>query len=224
MNVEKVTLKQINKSDALRYLGYGDTVPDDTTLLLLDKCEKELLHHLDCKYLYRVFPLEGGQIPGAAYRLEGSSIASHLAECTQIIFLCATLSEGDDRLIRLKQITGMTEAMMTDALASSAIEQVCDTAEREIMKSFPGMQHTYRFGLGYGDFPLEGQTAFLNILDARKRIGVSVSPGLMLTPLKSVTCVIGLGEHVANESRKTCEVCSLKESCAYRRAGRLCSQ
>ena len=37
MNVEKVTLKQINKSDALRYLGYGDTVPDDTTLLLLDK-------------------------------------------------------------------------------------------------------------------------------------------------------------------------------------------
>ena len=210
MNVEKVTLKQINRSDALRYLGYGDTVPDDTTLLLLDKCEKELLNHLDCKYLYRVFPLEGGQIPGSAYRLEGSSIASHLAGCTQVIFLCATLSEG--------------VAMMTDALASSAIEQVCDTAEREIMKSFPGMQHTFRFGLGYGDFPLEGQTAFLNILDARKRIGVSVSPSLMLTPLKSVTCVIGLGEHVANESRKTCEVCSLKESCAYRRAGRLCSQ
>ena len=224
MNVEKVILKQINKSDALRYLGYRDTEPDDTTLLLLNKCEKELLRYLDCKYLYRVFPLENGQIPGSVYRLEGSSIASHLVGCTQVIFLCATLSEGVDRLIRLKQITGMTEAMMTDALASSAIEQVCDTAESEILKSFPGMQHTYRFGLGYGDFPLEGQSAFLNILDARKRIGVSVSPGLMLTPLKSVTCVIGIGKQVAAGSRKTCKVCSLRENCAYRRTGRLCSR
>ena len=215
MNVEKVTLKQINRSDALRYLGYGDTVPDDTTLLLLDKCEKELLHHLDCKYLYRIFPLEGGQ--DFPYELHVS--------VDQVVIV--QRPSGVIRILLalpVRRAHGERAVLVHAVRERSAIEQVCDTAEREIMKSFPGMQHTFRFGLGYGDFPLEGQTAFLNILDARKRIGVSVSPSLMLTPLKSVTCVIGLGEHVANESRKTCEVCSLKESCAYRRAGRLCSQ
>lgn len=222
MNVGKVTLNKINKSDALRYLGYGKSAPDDTSLRLLDKCESELLRVLDCKYIYRVFPLEDGQIPGSAFRFEGRSIEAHLKGCSRVILLCATLSESADRLIRRKQLTGMAEAMMTDALASAAVEQVCDTAETEILKAFPGMQHTWRFGLGYGDFPLEGQAAFLNILDAPKRIGVCVSPGLMLTPTKSVTCVIGLGEHLESGRRKTCEICSLRDTCSFRKNGTTC--
>ena len=222
MSIQKITLKKINKSEALRYLGYGEDVPDDSTNRLLGKCERELLECLDCKYIYRVFFFFCGQIPGSFYRLEGDSIAAHLMGCTQVILLAATLSGNADRLIRRKQISGMAEAIITDALASAAIEQVCDIAEAEIMKNFPDMQHTRRFGLGYGDFPLEGQAAFLDILDAPKRIGVCVSPALMLTPMKSVTCVIGLGRQVMSGSRKTCEVCSLGDSCPYRAGGASC--
>lgn len=222
MNVRKVTLKQINISDALRYLGYGNASPDETSLGLLRKCEAELLTCLDCRYIYRVFPLADGQIPGSAFRLEGKSIEEHLKGCSQIILLCTTLSGGVDRLIRRKQLTGMAEAMMIDALASAAVEQVCDIAESEILKDFPGLAHTWRFGLGYGDFPLEGQNAFLELLDAPKRIGVCVSPALLLTPIKSVTCVIGLGGHIEAGRRKTCEMCTLRNSCAYRRIGTTC--
>lgn len=222
MNIGRITLTNINKEDAVRYLGYGHAAPDDRTLALLDKCEKELLTFLDCKYIYRVFPLKNGQIPDSCFTLEGRSIEEHLRGCQQIILMCATLSEGVDRLIRKKQLLGMTEAMMTDALASAAIEQVCDAAEAEILKSFPGMQHTWRFGLGYGDFPLDKQNSFLSILDASKRIGVCATSSHLLAPLKSVTCVIGLGEHIPQQNKKTCAVCSLRKTCRYRRTGSIC--
>ncbi|MDO4803302.1 MAG: methionine synthase [Lachnospiraceae bacterium] len=222
MNIGKITLTNINKGDAIHYLGFGNADPDASTLALLDKCEKELLSSLDCKYIYRVFPLENGQIPGSSFRLRGNAIAGHLKGCRKIILLCATLSEGADRLIRKKQLLGMAEAMITDALASAAIEQVCDEAEREIMKSFPGTGHTWRFGLGYGDFPLDQQAAFLSILDAPKRIGVCSSSSFLLTPLKSVTCVIGLGEDIPTRNKKKCANCSLRGTCPYRRTD-LCS-
>lgn len=106
--------------------------------------------------------------------------------------MCATLSGNVDLLIRKKQITGMTEAIITDSLASAVIEQVCDKAEEVILKDFKEYEHTWRFGLGYDDFPLEGQKKFLEILDASKRVGVCVNSSMMLTPTKSVTCVIGL--------------------------------
>ena len=86
-------------------MGYGTRKPDAQTVALLDKGERELLRAIDAKYVYRVFPLEGGQIPGAGFRLQGNSIARHLEGCQQVIFLCATLSDTVDRLIRIKQIS-----------------------------------------------------------------------------------------------------------------------
>ena len=222
MNVGKVKLRQLNRSDALRYMGYGNLAPDITTAKLLDKCEKELLRTIDGKYVYRVFPLVDGQIPDSKFHLEGTSIRKHLEGCTKAIFLCATLSDSVDRLIRIKQISAMAEALIIDALASAAVEQVCDVAENEILKDFSNFEHTWRFGLGYGDFPLTGQSAFLDILDAPKRIGVCVNESQLLTPTKSVTCIIGLGHNLSKERIKSCDMCSLGGKCTFRLNGGTC--
>ena len=222
MNVGKIKLTQLNRKDALRYMGYGTCEPDSQTQALLDKCERELLGAIDGKYVYRVFSLMDGQIPGSAFILDGNSIKQHLKGCTKTIFLCATLSEAVDRLIRVKQISSMAEAIVVDSLASAAVEQVCDFAENEILKDFPNLEHTWRFGLGYGDFPLTGQSKFLDILDASKRIGVCVNESLLLTPTKSVTCVIGLGNKLPKDSIKSCDMCSFGGKCTFRLNGGTC--
>ena len=222
MNVGKIKLTKLNRKDALRYMGYGTREPDSQTFALLDKCEKELLRTIDGKYVYRVFPLVDGQIPDSEFYLEGNSIKNHLSGCSEAIFLCATLSDAVDRLIRVKQISSMAEAVVVDALASAAVEQVCDFAENEIMHNFPAFEHTWRFGLGYGDFPLEGQSKFLDILDAPKRIGVCVNESLLLTPTKSVTCIIGLGHDLSKERMKRCDMCSLGGNCTFRLNGGTC--
>ena len=205
MNVGKIKLSQLNRKDALRYMGYGTREPDNQTQALLNKCERELISAIDGKYVYRVFLLTDGQIPDSKFHLEGNSIKKHLQGCTKVIFLCATLSDTVD-----------------SALASAAVEQVCDLAENEILQEFPNLEHTWRFGLGYGDFPLTGQSKFLDILDAPKRIGVCVNESLLLTPTKSVTCVIGLGNELPKDSIKSCDMCSLGGKCTFRLNGGTC--
>ena len=222
MNVGKIKLSQLNRKDALRYMGYGTREPDNQTQALLNKCERELLSAIDGKYVYRVFLLADGQIPDSKFHLEGNSIKRHLQGCTKAIFLCATLSDAVDRLIRIKQISAMAEAIVVDALASAAVEQVCDLAENEILQEFPNLEHTWRFGLGYGDFPLTGQSKFLDILDAPKRIGVCVNESLLLTPTKSVTCVIGLGHDLSKGTMKICDMCTLGGRCTFRLNGGTC--
>lgn len=219
-----ITIENINVSEALRYLGYGSNVPDKVTKELLSLCVEELQEAMESKFIYRVFELQNGQTPESTFRLEGQAIARHLEGCTKVIFMCATLSSKVDALIRKKQITSMAEAAILDSLASAVIEQVCDKAEEIMLKDFNGYEHTWRFGLGYDDFPLSGQKQFLDILDAPKRIGVCVNAGMMLTPTKSVTCVIGLGHGLKTSSKKSCDMCSFRDRCQFRKEGLSCGK
>ena len=218
-----IEIMDIDLKEALRYLGYGNNVPDDKTKELLIKCSEELKKSMDCKFIYKVFDLENGQIPDSTFVLEGNSIKEHLYNCEKVVFMCATLSGTVDLLIRKKQIVSMTEAMLVDSMASAVSEQVCDSAEQIILKDFKEYEHTWRFGLGYGDFPLEKQPEFLNILDAPKRIGVCANESKMLTPTKSVTCVIGLGHNLKVSSKKSCDFCDFRDRCTFRKNGTTCS-
>lgn len=223
-NQRSIVIKDINFDEALRYLGYGGTAPDEKTKELLLSCGKQLQNAMEGKFVYKVFDLEEGQIKNSNFILQGQAIQNHLKNCEKVIFMCATLSGGVDLLIRRKQITGMAEAIVTDSLASAMIEQVCDKAEEIMLKDFPEYEHTWRFGLGYDDFPLDCQKQFLEILDAPKRIGVCVNNSMMLTPTKSVTCVIGLGHGLEVSRKKNCDMCSFREKCQFRKEGRTCGR
>ena len=86
----------------------------------------------------------------------------------------------------------MPKALLTDAMAGAAIEQICNDFQEELQGRFPNMQQTMRYSPGYGDLPLSLQKDLLATLEAGKRIGLSVTESNMLTPLKSVTAIIGL--------------------------------
>ena len=86
----------------------------------------------------------------------------------------------------------MAEAMMIDKMASFVTEKVLDKAEEIIMSDYKGHDKTFRYGLGYGDFPITKQKEFLDMLDASRQVGVHVNDASMLMPTKSVTCLIGI--------------------------------
>lgn len=224
MKKDNIKIKNVNKSEALRYLGYKDNGLDNNIEGLLFRCEKELLDVIKPNYVYKVFELEKDKVVGTNFSLVGDSVKKHLDGCSKVIFLCATLSTDVDKLIRKKQITAMSEAVVVDALASVAIEQVLDQVENIIMEDFKEYEHTWRFGIGYGDFPISLQKDFLELLDAPKRISVCANDSMMLVPTKSVTCVIGLGNNLKKDVRKTCDICSLRENCPYRKEGKNCGK
>ena len=224
VNSRNIVIEDINFSEALRYLGYGSHTPDSQTKELLLLCSEELKKVMEGKYIYKVFDLKDGQIPDCDFRLEGKSITEHLQNCTKVIFVCATIGSKVDALIRKKQITGMAEAMILDSLASVAVEQVCDLAQEKILEDFQQYEHTWRFGVGYGDFSINAQKQFLDIIDAPKRIGVCVNQAMMLTPTKSITGIIGLGNNLAIESKKSCEWCNFRDKCQFRKEGTSCEK
>ena len=220
MNGQRIVeIDNVNFGEALRYLGYGNNKPDEQTEKMLSKCAKELKANMEGKFIYKVFPIADGMVEGTNFELKGNSIKKHLENCEKAVFMCATLSGGVDSLIRKKQIVSMAEAMVTDSLASAVIEQVCDKAEEIILKDFKEYEHTWRFGLGYGDFPLEFNKRIAILLDIPKKIGVTITPNNLLIPQKSMLGLIGIG---SDKRKKSCGNCVMKEDCPFRKRGQRC--
>ena len=81
---------------------------------------------------------------------------------------------------------------------------------------------TTRFSPGYGDYPIELQKSFLHILDAPRKIGLTANDSFLLTPVKSVTAIIGLSENPIERKKRGCAICNMNQSCIYRRNGEHC--
>lgn len=219
-------LKKVNRSEALRYLGYKDSTPDENTLNIIDECERALIDCANPKYLYRRFDISfednGISVGDTGITLTGKSIDMHLNGCTSVVLMCATISSAVDRLIRRYQATDMTKAVITDALASAAIEQVCDAADEEINARFPDEYKTWRFSPGYGDLPLDLQKDFLRVLNAQKMIGLTLGESSMLIPTKSVTALVGISGNELPKRKRGCAGCTMRASCKFRKAGERC--
>ncbi len=220
-------LEPINKLEAIRYLRYGKHTPDEKIMKIIDECELTLRNELRPVYVYKIFDKEitpDGNIKpvGTNIIFYGNDIQNHLRECSRVIMLCATLTDKADRIIRVAGITDKARALILDALSSAAIEQVCDRVCELISQENPGYFQTKRFSPGYGDFPLETQQDFLNVLDAQKRIGVALNGSNLMTPMKSVTAVCGLSETRLPPKKTGCCNCLRNKQCEYRKAGETC--
>lgn len=216
----------MNRAEAFRYMGHkGGTIPQNMEELA-DECEARLLAEITPKFVWRVFDIEnsveGVEVKNTPLVFKGKDIAEHLRGCERCVLLAATLGGGADAVIRAYEARAMEKAVIADCLASAAIEQVCNAAEREIQAQLGGYNFTWRFSPGYGDFPLDIQGDFLRVLDAGRRIGLSISESLILIPRKSVTAVMGISENEISKGRRGCGCCDLNGQCEYRKRGSHC--
>lgn len=211
-----IELGNINRREAVRYMGGARVEFNARMTALLDECEQQLLKAAKPAYLYKTIELP---CPGIT---SGRDILRHLEGCQRAVLMCATLGAAVDRIIRVAQVSDMAKAVVLDSLASAAIEQVCSKADELIASENSGMYMTFRFSPGYGDYPIEMQRHFLTELDAPRKIGLSLNESCLLIPTKSVTAVIGLSENPIEKKKRGCAVCSLKNTCQYRRNGEHC--
>lgn len=220
-----IVLNELNKAEALRYMGHRGEVPVNLKQLM-ESCEKKLLEVIRPAYIFKCFDIEfadeGVKVLNTSLVFKGNDIKNHLEGCSQAVLLCATVGADADRLIRLTEITDISAAFAMDALASAAIEQVCTKADEIIKNTFPESFFTWRFSPGYGDFPIDIQSDFLAVMDAQKRIGLNVGSGNILIPRKSVTAVAGISDNPLPKKRRGCACCNMAEVCQYRKRGDHC--
>lgn len=209
-----------DREELLRFLGTPTL--DAQLSAKLEHCLQTLCQQMQPRQVYRIFPLIWrDSVPYLEETpLEGKDIAAHLQGCTQAAVMAVTLSASVDALIRSVQARDMAEAVMLDTAAGSAVEYYCEQTEQEICQRIELPYHTERFSAGYGDFPLSIQGTLLQMLNAQRIIGLTVTSSNLLLPMKSVTAIIGFSSHPTQDARrfgcgKSCALCPQRDDCPY---------
>lgn len=212
---------EINQKETLRYLGYGRQEADGPVMDLIRECWEELQRAASPRHISRSYPLqlfgEDG-VDFTCFQTHSKNLTKNLQDCEQIILFAATLGTQVDVLIQRYNKIQVSKAVVLQAAAAAMLEDYCDEVNEEIRASYEsrGLYLRPRFSPGYGDFPLECQTALTGALEAGKRIGITLTDSLLMAPSKSVTAVIGVSRRKRTCTVKGCEACG-KTDCAYRR-------
>jgi len=123
--------------------------------------------------------------------IESADLRKNLAGCSSAFIFAATSGSGVDRLILKHTKLSPADAMVTDCIASSGIEVFCDKINEEMRK---GRVLRPRYSPGYGDVSLCCQSEILSFLDAYRKIGLTLTETYLMTPIKSVTAIVGIVE------------------------------
>lgn len=150
--------------------------------------------------------------------MKSKSLGKNLLGCDKIILFGATLGVGVDQLLFRSSKTNMAKTVVLQACAAALLEEYCDECQDEIAEKMKqeGRFLRPRFSPGYGDFSIECQRNVIQMLDAAKTIGLTITDSLMMVPSKSVTAVIGVSQFPIQCHRQGCEACG-KKDCIYRR-------
>ena len=213
-------LTEIPVEEALRYMGVRG-VPDPRLAADAARCRETLFAEARPRAVWRVFPLRpDGALDGTAFRLEGRDVRSWVRGADRVILMAATLGAETETLIRRAQRRDMADAMILDALASAAIENVCDNLCADLAREMAPASLTGRFSPGYGDFPLARQKELCAVLNVSRALGISLTPGGLMIPQKSVTAVLGVlppGCGSGAETGPACARCTLSDQCTFRK-------
>lgn len=233
--VEQLKVDSVDRAEVLRYLGHrGQEVTPELETRLAESVARclEVARPRACLRAFDVAERtvsETGvpelRLAECALRLEGTSIAEHLAGAVSVGVMAVTLGVGVDQELRRLSLTDPLGQVLFDAAATAAIERAADAAEALLVADAAarGLYTNWRFSPGYGDLPLSCQPTLLAALDAQRRLGVTLTPSLLMVPTKSVTAVVGYFEAPQKGARPGCSACNLRDWCTLRRAGTPCT-
>ena len=209
-------LTGIDYTEVLRYLGVRG-VPDPGFLDRVKAQGEALLAAARPRLVWRKLPMTVEN----NYLIAGQDLRNLLLGCTEIVLFAATLGSEAEMLIRRTQTRDMAEAVILDACADSAIENVCDNFCADLAKTAAPCHLTDRFSPGYGDLPLDHQKILFSALNITRRIGVTLTESGLMLPQKSVTAILGIAP-TPREHRAACARCPMNETCAFRKEGTTC--
>lgn len=205
---------EISQNAIEEYLGYFGAKITPEIEPIIEECKKEFLECVDYKACITQVDCceKDGKICLGFMQSESKSLAGNLKNCETAFVFAATTGVAVQRLIAKNSLLSPVKGMVTDSIGSAAIEAFCDYINRRI----GDVDYLRpRFSPGYGDLTLDCQQIILDRLEAKKHIGLALTESGMLTPVKSVTAIIGLSKEKNKcKNQKGCMVCN-RANCPY---------
>lgn len=226
-------LINIDRKEVLRYLQYKNQNIEDDLNEVIDNCIHLTKQVINPRYTYKICEIdkkkteEDGNIvylKNENIEFESKDIYNLLIDCDKCILMSATLGVEIEKEIRKLTYTELTKGVIVDACATTAIEEVCDIVQNNIEQDLlnEGKSITMRYSPGYGDLSIEKNKDILNALSSYNRIGLTVSDSKIMMPRKSVVAIIGVSNKVIKKSKKSCENCSNRYNCRFKKEASSC--
>ncbi len=210
---------KVDIKEALRYLGCKEENPE--LMASAGECIDEILNITTPHITYEVYDIlvnEGEvKIKNTDIVFKSCDLAKLLKHSKRCVIMAATLGCAVDKRIAFYQKTDMEKAVVFDACASAAVEALCETAAGQIKSQEIVKYLTIRFSPGYGDLSLSYQKEMINLTDSYKKIGLTATSSMLLTPTKSVTAIMGITDTPYMLTREGCENCPAFNDCKYKK-------
>jgi hypothetical protein len=184
----------IDMKEITRFMRMGGRAPDTALAVRIEALRDEALGMVRPARVWRRFPIENGVIATGECRLDVvGELARHLDGCREVYLVCGTIGALFDAFQRRVSVRSGADALIAQAIGAALIEKWMDmTGDAILAEMAPGESLRRRYSPGYGDFPLEAQRDLLAMLDASRKVGVSLTDTLLMVPSKSVSAVLGI--------------------------------
>ena len=192
-----------------RYLGYGTAPLPPEVAAVAGACQTELTGTVTPRHLGRRLSLD-------LFTGRSRDLDRHLRHCREGILYAVTVGAEADRLLRRWSAVSMAKAAVGQACCAAWLDELCAQLCKDLSRELePGTYLTPPFSPGYGDWALEEQGRVLTLLDAPRRLGLTLTAGGMLAPEKSVTALVGLSDRPEEGCAQRCLACK-KTDCPFR--------
>lgn len=208
----------VRPEDVYEQMGYGDSMPDELTVTETSYLLEDVRRILRPRFC---FFLADGVLDRERETLEavgrhlglGRIITRQLSGSQRYAFFVATAGEEFEKLQEeLKAGGDMVKIFIADAIGSVLAEKTADRMEEaleELLAAY-GWKHTNRFSPGYCGWHVREQHDLFSMFPTEAPCGVTLTPSALMTPIKSVSGVIGVGEKV-RKLDYTCGLCDFKQ-------------
>lgn len=191
--IQKYSDFPFNEREILRYAGCMGANDGSDMVKLMNDCISEVASTAVCTFniCYRFVPVvaakENGDIDFEIIKVGSTDLYKCIKGCKQTVFMAGTIGHGLDRLIRRYNHSNQARAIFMQAIGAERVETMLDYFCLNFEKEL-----TPRYSPGYGDLSLSIQPDFLKMLDASRKIGITINDSLLMTPSKSVTAIAGI--------------------------------
>lgn len=171
--------------------------------------------------LYRQLAVEGLRheklILEDGLELSGAFIAQHLGPAQSVIVALCTIGPDLERAAGERFAQDAPLGYAIDALGSAAVEALVTAfcGQIALRMESEGLQVSSPLSPGMEGWSVDaGQTEIFRILNS-EAIGVKLLKTYLMTPVKTVSVVFGLGEKI-KAAESLCDFCVMRDHCLYR--------
>ena len=200
-------------------MGYRRQQPEEQIVEITESLLKEVRNITVPSCVFKSY---NGSIAGETVcleegaRLQVGAILSSLLQGSEffVIFAATAGISFQNYQDELKKEGDMLKRYVVDTIGSRIAEATGDYMEKMLEKKITGLKHTHRFSPGYCGWHLSGQQEIFRLL-GEKPCGINLSDVYLMTPIKSISGIIGVGGNV-KDNIYGCRYCEL-ETCYKRK-------